>query len=177
MHWHYEYYNSISNKGRTQRKVSKTLTCEWDARRRWGKRIIRLQSRAEIPHLNARLRKIPIDGKEQGVSSDAHSYAVAEQSGHAYTDVYKRQRVHDASTGEEKEVYKGHHGPVHGIAYVSYVYLCGCECACWPYLFRSSHPMENYMPPAPRTAPFVCGKRPLKHTAFGNLMVLPHQHR
>lgn len=28
-------------------------------------------------------------------------------------------RVHSASTGEELEVYKGHHGPVHSISYVS----------------------------------------------------------
>lgn len=28
-------------------------------------------------------------------------------------------RVHDAATGEEREVYKGHHGPVHAISYVS----------------------------------------------------------
>lgn len=27
-------------------------------------------------------------------------------------------RVHDSKTGEEREVYKGHHGPVHAISYV-----------------------------------------------------------
>lgn len=40
-----------------------------------------------------------------------------------------------------------------------------------------SHPMENYMHPAPRTAPFVYGKRPRKHMASGNMTVIPHQHR
>lgn len=28
-------------------------------------------------------------------------------------------RVHSASNGDELEVYKGHHGPVHAISYVS----------------------------------------------------------
>lgn len=74
-------------------------------------------------------------------------------------------RVHDAATGEEKEMYKGHHGPVHAVSYVRLADLVRIEIV--PLISLASRPMARSSRPQvrmarsayirPRPRPMGCG--------------------
>jgi hypothetical protein len=81
-------------------------------------------------------------------------------------------RVHDATTGEEKEVYKGHHGPVHAISYVSRSVLQILNPLNVLTLRLISHRMVSFMHQARKTAQSGYGKQRLKRMVYGSMMVM-----
>jgi hypothetical protein len=79
-------------------------------------------------------------------------------------------RVHDASSGREMEVHKGHHGPVHAISFVS-PFVSATEPLCKFLIpaMRSRVLMESYTPRGPRTVLFDYGRRCLtRATDYGD---------
>lgn len=91
--------------------------------------------------------------------------------------------MHSASNGDELEVYKGHHGPVHAISYVSLpfnVALHIMSCMYWDEqkLMLScfdSHLMASCTHRDPKTVLSGYGRRHPKHTGYGSMTVMQQQ--